>query len=275
MRGEVYANGLSRSDERVSQADFLIPLVVDDSIFTGQQLNAVRKRISEMPLRVSHVYFCAIYATKESAPMVDLNFSLVEQPRVFEWHLLNRKDNTRFATDFDGVLCRDPTTEENDNGKNYNSFLHSTELQFRPLHKLGLIVTARLSCYRTHSEKWLSQRGIQYDSLFLLENSTAEERAENGLHVIHKAAAFKKSKAELFVESCPEQSAQIATLSGKPVVCFLTGEFFEPSRRILYKVNKYIFPRQVQKIKQTVARLLRRLRRYRVLFLVFLKKREL
>lgn len=50
--------------------------------------------------------------------------------------------------DIDGVLCADPTPEENDDGEKYRHFLLNTPPLFIPKVTIGTLVTSRLEKYR-------------------------------------------------------------------------------------------------------------------------------
>ena len=146
---------------------------------------------------------------------------------MFAWNYLNHALLSKAALDIDGVLCIDPTDEENDDGEKDEHFLLNARPLFIPKHKVGALVTSRLAKWRPQTEKWLANNGIQYDELYMLENKTAQERKDQGLHAIHKAKIYKKLKnLFLFIESEPHQAAYIAKESRKTVICSTNDQLY-------------------------------------------------
>lgn len=62
--------------------------------------------------------------------------------------------------DIDGVLCADPTPEENDDGEKYRHFLLNTPPLFIPKVTIGTLVTSRLEKYRPETEAWLQKNHV-------------------------------------------------------------------------------------------------------------------
>ena len=54
---------------------------------------------------------------------VDYFFEIVDYPRFFQWNIMNHSILQKTCMDIDGVLCADPTPEENDDGEKYRHFL--------------------------------------------------------------------------------------------------------------------------------------------------------
>lgn len=69
-------------------------------------------------------------------------------PRVFEWNVLHHPVLNDACVDIDGVLCRDPTPAENDDGRKYREFLSTVEPTIVPGQRIGHLVTSRLEQYR-------------------------------------------------------------------------------------------------------------------------------
>lgn len=209
-----YTRKLSVSD------DIKNILIIDDSINTGKQYELVKKQLSDIQHKYQFTFAAVYYSTDQAFSVIDIPLVFVPQPRMFAWNYLNHALLSRAALDIDGVLCVDPTEKENDDGEKYEHFLLNARPLYIPKHKVAALVTSRLGKYRKLTEKWLSDNGVQYDKLYMLENKTAAQRRELGLHAAHKAAVYKKLKnCDLFIESEPVQAQQIAKLSGKRVVC--------------------------------------------------------
>ena len=128
----------------------------------------------------------------------------------------------RCCLDIDGVLCRDPTTQENDDGQQYISFLQSAERIFTPQRPVGYLVTSRLEKYRPETEQWLRRHNMQYKQLFMLDLPTREARIKMKAHAEFKSEVYSKTNAQLFIESSYRQAREIALRTGKPVLCLET-----------------------------------------------------
>ncbi len=200
-------------------------LVVDDSVLSGTQLTRVKQRLAE--LRVPHkLTYLSVYATTHSASMVDMHLEVVNQPRVWEWNVMHHVILERSCVDIDGILCEDPTEEQNDDGPVYECFMRDTLPLYACTRRIGTLVSARLEKYRRHTEEWLAREGIQYAELVLLDLPDKATRQRLGVHGSFKADVYKARPHTLFIESDRGQAEKIARLSGKPVLCLPTREVF-------------------------------------------------
>jgi orotate phosphoribosyltransferase len=132
--------------------------------------------------------------------------------------------------DIDGILCRDPTPEENDDGERYREFLSEVEPNLVPNQRIGNLVTSRLEKYRPETERWLDEHGIRYDTLTMIDLPSKQARQERGNHARHKANVYESTDGSLFIESDPRQAAAIMKRTGKPVFCYETKEMIRPGR---------------------------------------------
>lgn len=230
LRGELLPQGLSKAADW-SPTEFLkVPrkvLVIDDSLYAGTQMKATRERLSALSA-MHELSYAVAYVSSGNEAVVDHFAEVVPNPRVFEWNVMHSLILEKACVDIDGVLCRDPTDAENDDGSAYEEFLANVPLRIRPTRKIESLVTSRLEKYRGLTEQWLRRNQVDYQSLVMLDVATAEERRRLGLHGKFKAAAFKKSNNVLFIESEPHQAEEIARLSGKPALCFATMELYQP-----------------------------------------------
>ncbi len=196
-------------------------LVVEDSAASGASINQVKNRLALV--NVEKIYLAAI-VEPHAVNMVDLFFAVVPSPRMFEWNYMHHGFLKYCCVDFDGVLCRDPTPEENDDGENYRNFILNATPKFIPSQPIGMIVTARLKKYAEESKFWLRKHKVPYGSLVMLNLESAEQRRALGLHANFKAQVYSELKnAELFIESDWNQARIIAHLSRKDVFCVETG----------------------------------------------------
>ena len=203
-------------------------LILDDSVDSGASMRNV---LADMEvLREGRSFItAAVYASRLGTSQVDLYFEKVEMPRVFAWNLFHRNELAECCVDIDGVLCQDPTHDENDDGTRYLRFLESTTPLARPTYRIGHLVTSRLEKYREPTVRWLKGHGIQFDHLHMLDLPSAAERRRLGCHAQFKADVYRSlDMASLFIESDPSQALEIARLSGKPVLDYSSQRLAEP-----------------------------------------------
>ena len=205
-------------------------LILDDSLFSGREMRCTREAIAKMQLR-HELSFAAVYMNPGREREVDYYRRLLPMPRIFEWNLLHSVTATKGCWDIDGVLCRDPTRHENDDGSRYAKFLSEVPLRIRPSQTLGWIVTSRLEKYRAVTEDWLAGKGIKFRHLVMLDLPNKQSRVAAGCHASFKASAYMNTPASIFVESSYRQAVEIARLSGKYTICFDTQECIVPGTK--------------------------------------------
>jgi orotate phosphoribosyltransferase len=203
-------------------------LIVDDSVLLGRQLETVKTRVQTA--RLAHtVCYAALYPAPASAHHVDFYFEIVEPPRCFEWNLMHHPwVLSKTCMDIDGVLCRDPTAAENDDGPQYRRFLTSSGRRYVPTVPVRWLVTARLEKYRALTEEWLKANGVEYGELIMMDYPDMAARRAANAYASFKAEAYARTGALLFVESSPTLAAEVARLSGKSVFCLETRTMFDP-----------------------------------------------
>ncbi|WP_128905539.1 phosphoribosyltransferase family protein [Halorubrum amylolyticum] len=225
--GRLFDTG-SRFERRDSIDEFDSVLVVDDSVLTGGQMTETRDRLAEhdFPFDLS---FGAMYISSGGHRYVDYWSEVVSAPRIFEWNILHHTRLTDFCVDIDGVLCRDPTPDENDDGHTYREFLRTVEPNVVPKQRIGWLVTSRLETYRPETERWLADNGIEYDTLVMMDLPDMETRRKRSNHGQYKADVYDSVDADLFIESDPKQAAEIRRRANRPVFCYDTNEMLKPS----------------------------------------------
>ncbi|WBM70856.1 phosphoribosyltransferase family protein [Buttiauxella sp. WJP83] len=234
-------------------------LLVDDSIDSGRSINNELMRIPQhLKNRVSTL---AIYSSSLKRNDVDLFLEYVPHPRVFEWNIYHHPVIEKSCVDIDGVLCIDPTPEENDDGDKYRHFLLNAEPLFIPSVKIHALVTSRLEKYRSETESWLEKHGVQYDSLIMLDLPTKEERIKSGAHSTHKSLAYNKLNASLFIESEIDQAINICKRTGKPVYCVDTNEMIQSSAvNSILKNPSHINKKIIRRLKNIVKEIINRVK---------------
>ncbi|MFC5970167.1 phosphoribosyltransferase family protein [Halomarina salina] len=202
-------------------------LVLDDSVKSGTQMTETKARLAEENFSFELEY-AAIYISKRGHNFVDHWAEVVDTPRVFEWNLMHHPMLKHSCIDIDGVLCRDPTADENDDGPKYREFITTVEPQIVPTERVGWLVTNRLEKYRPETEQWLAEHGIEYEELVMCQASSMEERQRRADHARFKARIYDETDAELFIESDPHQANEITKYARKPVFCYEANEMFRP-----------------------------------------------
>lgn len=193
-------------------------LLVDDSIATGGSMQKALIRIHESGYS-GRISTCAAIVAPSHQNSVNVSFITMPQPRLFEWNAFHHACVETACFDLDGVLCVDPTAHDNDDGPRYEKFLASAKPLFRPTVHIGHIVSARLEKYRRLTEDWLAANNISYGKLHLVDLPSKAERIRQRAHCSHKIRVYRETNASMFYESDPGQAAEIATGSGKPVLC--------------------------------------------------------
>lgn len=200
-------------------------LVIDDSCNSGSSIEKAREKLKKYEGRAEFLFGC-IYATHESKNYVDLYFEIVNLPRVFEWNIMNHSILKKACLDLDGVLCIDPTKEENDDGEKYVEFILNAKPLFVPKVSIGYIVTSRLEKYRRETEVWLEKNGIKYEHLYMLDLDTKEERIKLNAHSNYKSLIYSGLDAKLFIESDEKQAEEISKNTNKDVYCVGNNRFY-------------------------------------------------
>ncbi|MWG35128.1 orotate phosphoribosyltransferase [Halomarina oriensis] len=203
-------------------------LLLTDWAETDTALDDQRR---ELAARSDLTVHCgAVYATERACEGLDYWCDVVEPPCSFEWRALHPARFGSTCMDIDGVLCRDPTPEENDDGPRYREFLRTVEPKYLPDERVGWLVTCRLERYRPETEQWLADHGVEYDELVMWDLPSKAVRDERGGHGRYKARVYERTDAELFVESSRQQAVVIARETERPVYCVDDNRMIPPRR---------------------------------------------
>ena len=234
VEGFIHNRLLSTGRTRSSNVNFewnadIRVLVVDDSVNTGETLRTTREKLR---LSGKNILFCGIYVTPSARRLVDLYFEVCTQPRFFQWNIMHHGFLSEVCMDIDGVICRDPLPDENDDGAHYKLFLSNVEPLFVPRQRVKYLVTNRLEKYRADTVAWLSKYGVKYDHLIMMDLATMEDRLRVGNHAAQKAKVYLKSETNLFIESSLNQAKAIASISGKPVLCIENWSLITPDYQL-------------------------------------------
>lgn len=214
-------------------------LIVDDAIASGWQIEKIRQELDNAELNFP-VDILAVYVPPDKTTSADHCFEVLPYHQLFEWTRMNHVILPHCCVDMDGVLCRDATPEEDDDGERYRAFLADVEPKLRPKRKIGWIVTSRLEKYRDLTEAWLARHDIHYDQLIMLDLPDKQARLQGDTIVAYKSKNYISTAATLFIESSVNESIRIAQFSGRPVLCIDNSEMILPSdlAYIKGKVNR-------------------------------------
>jgi orotate phosphoribosyltransferase len=228
LEGRLLATG-RRQPREGAAADGPSAVVIDDSVASGHQIRLTQQQLVAAD-RLGDVIFAAPFVSSSVADAVDLYGEIVEPPRAFAWNILHHPPLLeRSCVDIDGVLCLDPSAEENDDGTRYRAFLRAAQPLFLPSAPVRYIVTSRLERYRDETRQWLADNGVQYSELVMLDLPDAVTRRTLRAHATHKADFYARSDTDLFVESDYGQAMQIAMRAGRQVFAMDRREMVYPS----------------------------------------------
>lgn len=211
---EEYRRGLVSTRKTEANVPLDRILLVDDSIRTGKQMLKNIALIKRDKPRTK-IYTLSVYATRHSRE-IEPTIVLAEHDDsdyVYPWFAWKSKRIEGCAVDMDGVLCRDCTRDEDDDGERYAQFLAGAQVKFHTPHKIGAIITSRLERYRPQTEDWLARNGYQYGELIMGPWATKAERRGNVEP--WKASVFRERPEWLYIESDDRAARAIAEMSGK------------------------------------------------------------
>lgn len=199
-------------------------LVLEDSCASGASMGKAKARLSQ---ESSHLEFGAIYATPRTLELLDVWHRELPMPHWFEWNWPGSwyfNDKMSLGTDWDGILNRDFTPEEDDDGALYTKTMMgmTPQLVIKPID-IKFIVTARLEKYRPYCEYWLKRHGMKVQHLIMGPWATKQEREGNCMGT-WKAKMLAQHAVRLYVESCPTQARVISRKLNIPVICPALGK---------------------------------------------------
>jgi uncharacterized HAD superfamily protein/orotate phosphoribosyltransferase len=258
LNGHIYKAG--ERGQFFDVKDYRKILVVDDSIASGSAMLKCKERLKEYNSDFD-LKFCAIYVIPGKEKMVDYYFEVVPLPRYFQWNVFNHTSLEKACFDIDGVLCIDPTEEQNDDGEKYLDFVLNAPPLYIPGSKIGTIVTSRLEKYREATEKWLAKNNVRYNELVMLDLPDKEARQRANSHAEHKAKTFMESQYVLFIESSLGQALEINRITKKPVLCTENFEMIYNAESILYNIKSGKYFPFLRKIALKIRNRLRDLRK--------------
>ena len=202
-------------------------LVLDDTVYSGRSLEAVRKHVG---MCNNVIYGCVYAEGKDATEMVDLYLENNYDPKVTPWHLYEwnilhhgEKLSARTMWDLDGVLCADPPDERYTDA--YETYIANATPMVLPTTPIGSIVTYRYERYRAVTEEWLKAHRVEYGRLIMQPDANILRSTENA--ATYKAMEYDRARwAKLFIESSAKQAEIIARITHKPVWCYANGKMY-------------------------------------------------
>jgi hypoxanthine phosphoribosyltransferase len=190
-------------------------LLVDDTINTG---NAMRHVLSNLKKSNDLILKFAVYGSpKNKLEDIDFVCEICPLPRAFQWNLWKHNDAKNWATDMDGVLCRDPTKKENDKGPSLENFYRIAEPKFLFSKPIKYVITSREERFRDVTVEWLQRYNIVYEKLIMKPTGTP---GGNQNHGNYKANIIKNlNNISLYIESDPTQANIVSKIVNMPVWC--------------------------------------------------------
>lgn len=231
-------------------------LVVDDCISKGTEVAKARAKLEKAGLAEKAIIL-AVYSFPENPGKADIVLEVVPRPMVFQWSLMHSPNIKKFCIDFDGILCVDPITGQNDDSQKYRETLEGSKPLFKPINEIGWIVTCRPENYRKETEEWLARHGIRYQKLVMMDDDSHAESEDDGRHAEYKADVYLRSGKQLFIESRADLADQISTLTDRPVLCFTTNALhhYPISQRLdVMQVRARYFIRRLRQAPRKLGR---------------------
>ncbi|MEG2674528.1 MAG: phosphoribosyltransferase family protein [Muribaculaceae bacterium] len=211
-------------------------LIVDDSVSSGSAMLKCKEKVKHLE-NTFDIKYAAIYVIPGKEDTVDYIFDVVPLPRYFQWNILNHVILEKTCVDIDGVLCVDPTSQQNDDGEKYIDFVLNAKPLFIPGAIIGTLVTSRLEKYRKETEIWLENNHVKYNKLVMLDLPDKESRIKANCHASHKAKEYQNTIYSLFIESSLAQAIEINKITKKPVLCTENFEMIFNSQSIMYNIR--------------------------------------
>lgn len=211
----------AKVDRQPNFAQPMKVLLVDDSINSGKSMQE-----SEDVIRAAggdvDITTAALIVSDETNPLVDMYYTYLKHPRIFEWNMLHRKtasyfEQEKIALDMDGVICENCPSGVDVNENAYTEWIRTAKPYLIPSFEIDAIVSCRLERYRVDTEKWLSDHNVKYKELILWDIKSKKQR--KGLFAKHKIDAVLRINPAIFWESHLGQSEQIWKHTKTPVLC--------------------------------------------------------
>lgn len=198
-------------------------LLVDDTINTG---NAMRNVIKTLQSNSDTIIKFAVYGSSKNRPEdIDYICEMCPLPRAFQWNIWKHDNAINWATDMDGVLCRDPSKKENDKGKELTNFYVNAEPKFLFTKPIKYIITSREEHHRAVTTNWLKKHNIIYEKLIM--KPSGHPGGDNAHGRFKSQVLNNLTDIELYIESDSKQATIISQLVNIPIWCTDSQKLFK------------------------------------------------
>jgi len=218
--GPISLGGGLRVRRRSNAGDPKNALLVEDSTASGSSMKEAVEWMGDA-MQEWGVSTAAVYTTDAQKKNLSEYHRVINLPHWFEWNLIWNQvlmGRRKVGVDFDGILCPDFTSEQDDDGWKYLNAMQDTKCLVPKNTHVYAIITARLEKYRPWTEDWLRKYGITFDHLIMGQWETKKERQGHCIGK-YKADHCKKLSCEIFVESDAIQASIIKDNSDVAVIC--------------------------------------------------------
>lgn len=206
-------------------------LMVSDSVNTGKTINEVKNRINQSNEfnNINIKYFTVYYVNNSALNYVDIALQKLNTVNFLQFNFLfNPIIFTNSCFDIDGAICRDPSPQEDDDGRKYIDFIRNVIPFFKTDYIISCFVTSRLQKYREQTQNWLRKNNFNYKELIMLDLPSKEERNKLNMYGRYKGEIYKYRPENLFVQSSKFQAIEIVQISGKEVFCTENMKLYKP-----------------------------------------------
>lgn len=160
--------------------------MVDNSIASGSAMVKCRESLKHLESEFS-ISYCAIYVIPGKEKMVDYHFwSGAPAPLFPIGNILNHTSLEKSCFDIDGVLCADPTEDQNDDGPKYRDFVLNAPPLFIPAVRLVPLLPQGSKNTAPKPSKWLAKNNVKYNKLVMLDLPNKEARMKANSHAVHR-----------------------------------------------------------------------------------------
>ena len=226
VQGHIHTHGLHRGPYRINKIEQVKKvLVVDDWTNHGSGIERAKQKLGNSTVipRDWEIRYFSVYKHVKTNCLDIWCEEFEHDSVVFEWNMANGWFWGRSCVDIDGVLCPDPTSEQDDDGERYFDFIVNAPLKYKPRCHINTLVTNRLEKYREPTSWWLESRMVDYGRLVMYDCPDAATRRKNAESVgwggLIKTQTYNNSDCVLFVESNEHEASDIHRLTGKNVLC--------------------------------------------------------
>lgn len=198
-------------------------LVVDDSVSGGEQMRAIRERLSAYEDRFE-MLFLAVFVTEAGKQLVDFALELCPSPRCFEWNVMNHGLMQRSCVDVAALLCMDLFGT----ARVPHETLLATAPVFRPKYTIGTLTAPVAEARRRELEAWLDRHGIAAKRLMLMSGGDHEVTRRGYANLQGKLHGGRN--VTMVFQYARRDAVFVASRCGRPAFSSESFELIQPGR---------------------------------------------